>query len=101
MTKIQNRALVTVALIFCTGLVGCALLPPSKDVEKPKGEGYGYVARTYHRDMMHTYNEIELDYWDKNGKRTLIWPTLNEYISIGTNAVLFKGYLVDGPLAVC
>jgi hypothetical protein len=98
MTKIQHRALVTAALIFCAGLAGCALLPPSKDVERPKGEGYGVVARTYHRDMMHTYSDVEVDYWDKKGKRTLIWPTLaDQLVQIGTDGAVFHGHLINGP----
>jgi hypothetical protein len=97
MTKIQNRALVTVALIFCAGLAGCALLPPSKQVDKPQGQGYGTIGFTYHRDTLHTYGHVEFYYWDEKGKQTLVWPTLSMFVPIGTDKALFKGYLIDGP----
>jgi hypothetical protein len=97
MTKIQNRALVTVALIFCAGLAGCALLPPSKQVDKPQGQGYGTIGFTYHRDTLHTYGHVEFYYWDEKGKRTLVWPTLSMFVPIGTDRALFKGYLINGP----
>jgi hypothetical protein len=100
MKNINNKRIPQiVAFLLCMGAAGCAsLLPPSKYVEKPKGEGYGIVARTYHRDMLHTYNDVEVDYWDKEGKRTLIWPTLaDRLVQIGTDGAMFHGHLINGP----
>ena len=97
MINLHNLRLVAAALLFCLSTPGCRFLPPSKHTSGPHGQGYGTVALTYHRDMLHTYGHVELHYWNERGKRCLVWPTLSRFVPLGKDAVLFIGYLIDGP----
>jgi hypothetical protein len=86
------------AFMLCAFMLGCAgLLPPSKLEEKPKSAGYGVVAQTYHSDSMHSYTMIELCRWDEKGRRSSLWPALNDFVPLSNRVVAFEGHLVDGP----
>jgi hypothetical protein len=95
MFNVHNKALATLALIVCTGAGGCGHLP-SKTVHRPSGQGYGTISVTQ-PSIDEVAGHVELCYWDVNGNRTLIWPTLNQLVPLGKDAALSQGYLINGP----
>jgi hypothetical protein len=84
-----------VVTVLFGSLAGCA--SSGESLFKPHKEGYEVVTVSRHRDLMHEYQRGEIYYWDKNGKKTLIWRYRSNQFLYTNDLALFHGYLTTGP----